>query len=160
VLLVCLSVVAPAQAASEATATADATGPVEKRDSPWLLVPMVSSDPKLGTSLGALVAYLHKFDPVSSASMFGTGGTYTSTHSKIGALFAHLFWPGPSSPDGVRRGGESTTTEDSFGLIPLSSRITKGAVRYPQRQLRQLVIGAQVVSTTIRSSRPTPGAGF
>ena len=56
--------------------------------SPWLLVPLVSSNPKLGTSFGGLGAYLHKFDPDSRVSMFGVTYQYTSTHSTIAAAFA------------------------------------------------------------------------
>jgi hypothetical protein len=62
------------------------------RESPWLFVPLVSSDPKLGTSAGALAAYLHRFDEKSSVSMFGAGGVYTTTHSTVGALFARTFF--------------------------------------------------------------------
>jgi hypothetical protein len=83
-LLAWLSVAMHAHAVTEA----DAQGPAGPRDSPWLVVPIFSSDPKLGTSLGAMAAYLHKYDAESSVSMFGTGATYTSTHSKIGAVFA------------------------------------------------------------------------
>ena len=39
--------------------------PARPRSSPWLLVPLVSSNPKLGTSFGALGGYLHVFDPGS-----------------------------------------------------------------------------------------------
>ena len=62
------------------------------RESPWLFVPLVSSDPKLGTSGGVLAAYLHRFDPKSSVSMFGVQGMYTTTHSKVGGLFARAFF--------------------------------------------------------------------
>ena len=40
----------------------------EEKDSPWLLTPPISSDPKLGTTLGFLGAYLKKFDEESPAS--------------------------------------------------------------------------------------------
>ena len=58
------------------------------RSSPWLLVPLVSSNPKLGTSFGGMGAYLHVFDPGSRVSMFGVNYQYTSTHSTIAAAFA------------------------------------------------------------------------
>ena len=58
------------------------------RSSPWLLVPLVSSNPKLGTSFGGLGAYLHVFDPGSRVSMFGVNLQYTSTDSTIALLFA------------------------------------------------------------------------
>jgi hypothetical protein len=56
--------------------------------SPWLLVPMFSSSPKLGTALGGLGAYMHVFDPASRVSLFGTMYKYTSTHSQIFGAFA------------------------------------------------------------------------
>jgi hypothetical protein len=48
-----------------------ADAPTPDRSSLWLLVPLVSSSPKLGTSFGALGAYVHTFDPASRVSMFG-----------------------------------------------------------------------------------------
>jgi hypothetical protein len=68
---------APAQPAAEKEAR-----------SPWLLVPLFSSSPKLGTSLGGLGAYLHVFDPASRVSLFGMNYQYTSTNSQIAAAFA------------------------------------------------------------------------
>ena len=43
----------------------------EKRESPWLLTPLVTSAPKFGTAVGAMGAYLKKFDEASPTSMFG-----------------------------------------------------------------------------------------
>jgi hypothetical protein len=62
--------------------------PTEERSSPWLLVPMVSSSPKLGTSFGGMAAYLHNFDPSSRVSLFGISYQYTSTHSTVAAAVA------------------------------------------------------------------------
>ena len=45
------------------------------RESPWLLLPTVSANPKLGTSVGAIAAYLHYFDEQSRPSMFGLAAT-------------------------------------------------------------------------------------
>jgi hypothetical protein len=72
------------------TAAAKAAPPA--KESPWMLVPIVSSDPKLGTSGGAIAAYLYRFDPQSPVSMFGVLGLYSSTHSEVGALFARTFF--------------------------------------------------------------------
>src|SRR5262245_5097424 len=44
--------------------------PSNAASSPWLLAPLVSSSPKLGTSFGALGAYLKVFDPASRVSLF------------------------------------------------------------------------------------------
>jgi hypothetical protein len=83
---------APAAAAT-ATPTGAAAKPaadekLEGRSSPWLLVPVVSSNPKLGTAFGGMGAYLHQFDPDSQVSLFGLTYQYTSTHSTIAAAFA------------------------------------------------------------------------
>ena len=59
--------------------------------SPWLLVPMFSSSPKLGTALGGLGAYMHSFDPDSRVSLVGATYRYTSTHSQIFSAFARTF---------------------------------------------------------------------
>lgn len=73
--------------ADEAAAKArEQDGEADKKESPWLIVPTLSSAPKLGTSLGAMVAYLHYFDKESQVSMFGANAQYTSTDSAIGAL--------------------------------------------------------------------------
>jgi hypothetical protein len=57
-------------------------------ESPWLLAPIFSSNPKLGVSVGALGGYLVTFDEKSRPSMFALGGQYTSTDSVIAAAFA------------------------------------------------------------------------
>jgi hypothetical protein len=74
-----------AGAASQPAAPAEPKA--AERTSPWLLVPLVSSSPKLGTSFGGMGAYMKLFDPDSGVSMFGFSYQYTSTHSQIVALF-------------------------------------------------------------------------
>jgi hypothetical protein len=59
-----------------------------EKPSPWLLLPLVSSGPKLGTSFGVLGSYLHYFDPKSQVSMFGLMYEYSTTKSQVGAVFA------------------------------------------------------------------------
>ena len=56
--------------------------------SPWLLVPVFSSSPKLGTAGGGLGAYMHTFDADSRVSLFGVTYRYSSTHSQIASAFA------------------------------------------------------------------------
>jgi outer membrane protein assembly factor BamA len=60
----------------------------QKKPSPWLLVPVFNSSPKLGITLGATGAYLHQFDPKSRPSIFGVTGQYTNTESIVGGAFA------------------------------------------------------------------------
>ena len=66
----------------------DTAPPTDTSSSSWLALPLVSSNPKLGTSVGALGAFLHKFDSDSRVSMFGATYQYTSTNSTIAAAFA------------------------------------------------------------------------
>jgi len=67
-----------------------AAQPAAEKDarSPWLLVPLFSSSPKLGTAVGGLGAYMHVFDPESRVSLFGLTYKYTSTQSQIFSAFA------------------------------------------------------------------------
>ena len=53
---------------------------VEKK-SPWLFTPLISSDPKLSTTIGGMVGYLKAFDKESPDSMFGLMGNYSDTDS-------------------------------------------------------------------------------
>lgn len=56
--------------------------------SPWMLIPVLQSNPKLGTSAGAMAGYLHYFDEKSRPSIFAVTGQYTSTNSVIAGGFA------------------------------------------------------------------------
>ena len=51
--------------------------------SPWLLMPVFSSNPKLGTSVGALGGYMHYFDEKSRPSIFAVTGQYSNTNSIV-----------------------------------------------------------------------------
>src|SRR4051794_34680995 len=84
VLLAALALSGPAAAQQPAPKPAAAA----EAASPWLLVPVVSSSPKLGTAVGGLGAYLHVFDPDSRLSLFGAMYQYSSTHSQIAGAFA------------------------------------------------------------------------
>lgn len=60
----------------------------EQEKSPWILAPVFSSNPKLGTTLGALAGFLHYFDEKSRPSIFAVTGQFTSTESTIAGAFA------------------------------------------------------------------------
>src|SRR5689334_19986579 len=79
---------APAFAQQPSADSGQPAAAAEEPPSPWLLVPVVSSSPKLGTAAGALGAYLHFFDKDSRVSIFGVTYQYTSTHSQIAGAFA------------------------------------------------------------------------
>jgi len=77
--------VAPPATAVAASEKAEKTA---QKESPWLVIPTFSSNPKLGTSLGIMASYLHYFDEQSKVSMFAVNALYTSTDSAVGAAFA------------------------------------------------------------------------
>jgi hypothetical protein len=141
-----------AHAAEPATDPTAADAPAAQVRSPWLIAPIISSGPKLGTSLGALGAYLHKFDPVSSVSMFGVGGLYTSTYSKIGAVFARTYFGQDHHRLTAFAGGGQINNDyqDFLGTgFPLATedRLKAYALRYLYRGYSNWFIGAQGVST-------------
>ncbi|HMN43908.1 MAG TPA: BamA/TamA family outer membrane protein [Povalibacter sp.] len=74
-------------------AAQEADGDEPQRHSPWLLVPLVSSSPKLGTSFGGMAGYIMKFDEHSSPSLIGLKATTSNTSSTVvaggGKLFFH-----------------------------------------------------------------------
>jgi surface antigen Omp85-like protein len=57
-------------------------------ESPWLLIPVFQSNPKLGTSLGVMGGYIHYFDEKSRPSIFAVTAQYTNTDSTIAGGFA------------------------------------------------------------------------
>ena len=70
VLLVTVALPASAYAQQPSPDTSSQPAAEEAR-SPWLLVPVFSSSPKLGTAGGGLGAYMHTFDADSRVSLFG-----------------------------------------------------------------------------------------
>ncbi len=87
VLLVAVGLSASAQQPSSPEASSQPAA-ADKARSPWLLLPVFSSSPKLGTSGGGLGAYMRTFDAKSRVSLFGASYQYTSTHSQIASAFA------------------------------------------------------------------------
>ena len=63
-----------------------------QRDSPWLLTPTFSVDPKLGRNVGGIAAYLHRFDDASPVSLSGATLSYSNTDSLVSAMFTDLYW--------------------------------------------------------------------
>lgn len=64
----------------------------EEKESPWLATPTLSSSPKLGTSVGALGAYLHRFDENSPVSVFTVMGNYSDTDSSFYGAFGKAYF--------------------------------------------------------------------
>jgi outer membrane protein assembly factor BamA len=83
----CSSALAQTEA-SPAAGTDDTVTKLEK--SPWLLAPVFQSNPKLGTSLGAMAGYLHYFDEKSRPSIFAVMAQHSNTDSTIGGALARV----------------------------------------------------------------------
>lgn len=64
----------------------------EEDSSPWLITPIISSDPKISTAGGALVGYVHQFDEKSPPSLIGVVGTYSTTNSWYAGAFAQTYF--------------------------------------------------------------------
>src|SRR4030095_2968088 len=64
-----------AQTANSDAASADDSAAARDR-SPWLALPLLQSNPKLGTSAGVLGGYIHQFDAKSRPSIFAVQGQY------------------------------------------------------------------------------------
>lgn len=141
-------------AASSGVAAQEAAelGRTGGKESPWLLVPIVSSNPKLGTSGGLLGAYLHRFDPKSTVSMFGAAGIYTTTHSAVGGLFARAYFGEDRHRVVAFAGGGDIYNkyEDFLGSgVPVSTedRLRALAVRYLYGVHAPWFLGAQAIDT-------------
>lgn len=92
-LLLCAAALAAGAAwAAEPDVPEPAADEVTEERSPWIALPTLSSNPKLGTAIGALGGYLHQFDDESRISIFGVGLQYTSTDSKVAAAIARTSW--------------------------------------------------------------------
>ena len=143
-------------AAVRADAVADSESkPQDKNkdtESPWLLVPTVSSSPKLGTSLGGMGAYMIYFDPQSKASLFGASAQYTSTDSIVASVFAKTSYDADHQRlSAAAAGGTIKNNYDDFlGTgMPLKSEdnLRFFAVRYLYRIWGDWFVGAQAVNT-------------
>ena len=71
VLLVAVALSASAYAQQPSPDAPAQPAAADEPRSPWLLVPVFSSSPKLGTAVGGLGAYMHIFDAESRVSLFG-----------------------------------------------------------------------------------------
>lgn len=124
----------------------------EGPESPWLLVPTLSSNPKLGTSVGGMAGYMYYFDPESKVSIFGTNLQYTSTNSIVAGLFAKTSFGADHHRllAAVAGGNIKNDYEDFLGTgMPLKSEdhLRLFAVRYQYRIWGDWFVGAQAVST-------------
>lgn len=143
------------------SADQDADAPADKQQSPWLFTPLISANPKFGTSIGALGAYLKKFDDQSPVSMFGINGTYSDTASWFVGFFAQTFF----AEDRQRltlflgRGKIENDFEDFLGTganAQTTDNININYLRYLYRVKGDWFIGAHGVATNYTSAGADP----
>ncbi|MGH8642863.1 MAG: BamA/TamA family outer membrane protein [Burkholderiales bacterium] len=120
----------------------------DQEESPWLLAPVFSSNPKLGTSLGALAGYLHYFDQKSRPSIFAATGQYTSTESIVAGAFAKTSFDEDHQRliAALVYGNIKNDYDDYLGTgVPLRNDATLKSfiVRYTYRVKGDWFIGAQ-----------------
>jgi hypothetical protein len=131
---------------TEALAEDDALTRLEK--SPWILMPLFQSNPKLGTSLGALGGYVHYFDKKSRPSIFALMGQYSDTDSIVAGAQARTSFDEDRQRliAGMVYGYVKNDYADYLGTgIPLKSNANvKGVLaRYTYRIRGNWFIGAQ-----------------
>jgi hypothetical protein len=66
--------------------------PVEIKESPLRIVPLLTSTPLTGTGVGAAASYLYRLDEDSSMSQMQLGGQYSNTDSVTVFLRNNAFW--------------------------------------------------------------------
>jgi len=154
ILLAAAAITTRAAVADDSSPPASEEKQKAKQDSesPWLLVPTLSTNPKLGTSLGGIAGYMYYFDPESKVSLFGVGAQYTSTESIIAAAFAKTsFRADHHRLLLLAAGGDIKNNYDDFlGTgMPLKSadHLRAFAFRYQYRIWGDWFVGVQGVNT-------------
>jgi len=142
-----VSVAAFAQPAAQPPAPQeDAVTKFER--SPWLLAPLFQSNPKLGTSVGALAGYLHFFDEKSRPSIFAVQAQYSNTGSVIAGAMAKASWDEDRQRvlSGMLYGNVKNDYDDYLGSgVPLrnEAELKSFIARYTYRVSGNWFIGAQ-----------------
>ena len=97
----------------------------------WLITPTLSADPKMGTNVGGVIAYLKRLDAESTPSMTGLAVSYSNTDSVTGGIGAQLYWGADkrrltmlfagaeinNEYDDFLGTGQSTETQDSVHTV-------------------------------------------
>ncbi len=123
-----------------------------QESSPFLAIPLVSSNPKLDTSVGAMVGYLKQFDQESMPSLFGVSGTYSASDSHVLIAFGQTFFDqgrqrfnfalsegkANNDYDDFLDSGMPAQTTDNFDALALRYLVSPGSYWY---------FGAQALSS-------------
>lgn len=132
-----------------------------ERESPWLVVPTLSFDPKLGTSLGALAGYMHHFDEKSQLSILAANAQWTSTGSVIAGLFGKASWAEDQHRlvAGVMGGHIKNDYDDYLGTgVPLrsDSDLSMVVTRYLYRLKDDWFVGGQFLNANFSMTGQDP----
>ena len=124
----------------------------ESKDSPWLITPLLSSDPKISTAAGALGGYVHKFDEASPPSMFGVTGVYSTTDSWYVGIFGMAFFGEDKHrlTTAIVTGEVRNDYADFLGSgldVQTTDDVTMFGLRYRYRFYGRWFLGPQFVST-------------
>ena len=135
--------------ASIADATAGDSGSTE---SPWLVTPTMSIDPKLGSTLGGVAGYIRKFDPDSNPSLLTFFGGYSNTDSHYAGFAADTYFNANQHKliFGLMSGEVRNEYDDFLGSgLPAETQDNIGAVgaRYLYRLDGGWYGGVQGIST-------------
>ena len=121
-------------------------------ESPWILIPTLSVDPKLGNSLGVMAGYIHQFDPLSTPSMFIATYSTSNNDSTVAGLFGQMFFDEDRQKLilGTATGEINNDYDDFLGSgIPAQTTDDLEAyfVRYLQVVSGDWYLGGQVISS-------------
>jgi len=83
-----IGVWAQSESPPASSAEPQASAPQGKKPSPWLFTPVFTSNPKLGTTVGATGGYITRFDAESRPSIFAASAQYSNTGSIVAGAFA------------------------------------------------------------------------
>ena len=117
-----------------------------------MLVPTLTSDPKLGTSLGITGGYIHQFDPGSQQSLFIARASYSDTDSRVAGLFGQIFFDDDRQKVilGLVDGRIENDYEDFLGSglpVQTTDKLEAEFARYYHAVTGDWYAGVQLVST-------------
>ena len=146
---------------SEAAVETDNTSLTAQERSPWLLAPILSSNPKLGTSVGALAGYMHYFDEKSRPSIFAVSAQYSDTGSLVGGVFGRTSFDEDHHRliAGLAYGNVKNDYDDYLGSgVPLRNDAEMRALfaRYTYRVKGNVFVGVQGVYQNFGIAGDTP----
>jgi Omp85 superfamily domain len=154
-------VLAEDQAAENKSEKEEASASPLSERSPWLLTPLVSSNPKLGTSAGALAGYIHLFDPKSRPSIFAVQAQYSTTDSLIGGVIARASFDEDKQRvlAGLMYGNIKNDYDDYLGSgVPLKNEaeLRSFIARYTYRVWGNWFLGGQGIYQNFAIAGATP----